>query len=199
MREMLYESALPRLACAALGAESVTFWRDEAHYKIPRMTTNATPWHHDIAGIPFKGRDIVTIWISLAPISECTGPLRTISKSHLDMTRRYRPPSRSVAADDDGSLYLDMPDFDHLIDIGDMQAETWVMETGDGLIFDSHTVHCSLPNSSQDPRIAYATRWIGADAHYEPDVYSVTDPAISIESLSNGRPSGADFKVFSLA
>jgi len=196
IRKMLRGSAVPRIACRALGAESITFWRDEAHYKTPSMLTNATPWHHDIAGIPFKGRDIVTVWISLAPIGESVGPLRTVSKSHLDMAKRYRPPSRTVAPDDDGSLYLNMPDFDALIAAGELEAKTWTMATGDGLIFDSHTVHCSLPNTSQTARIAYATRWIGADARYAPDVYSVTDPAIDVELLSDGRPSGPEFSVF---
>lgn len=194
--DMLAKSVIPDLACSILGTDDVVFWRDEIHYKNSGMRTNATPWHHGIGSFPFKGTDILTIWIPITRITEDNGPLRTISGSHLDISKRFRPPTRLPSTEDDGDLYFDIPNFDRMIEVGTADVVTWIMDPGDALAFHPYTVHGSLPNKAPVERIAYASRWLGRDARYLPDAYSVLEPGIDASSLCNGRPTGPQFRNF---
>lgn len=188
IRQMLESTMLPNLACGILDAEEVTFWRDEVHYKSANTQTNATPWHHGAGSFPFKGADALTIWIPITRVTIQDGPLQTVRESHLDMSKRFRPPTRTPSVADDGDIYVDVPNFTALNDAGTVDVTTWIMEPGDALAFHPYTVHGSLPNIAGSERIAYVSRWLGDDVRYEPDAYSVPEPAINASNLHDGRP-----------
>lgn len=193
---LLAGSALPSVACELLGCDEVMFWRDEIHYKNPASRGNATPWHHGVGSFPFKGEDALTLWLPLTDVGPDSGPLLTVADTHVDTGFRYRPPTRMPAAEDDGSLYRKIPDFDALATDGKCRIDRWTMRAGTALGFHPYTVHGSLPNRSGTPRIAYVSRWLGHDARYQPDMYSVLEPGIDPGTLTNGLPDSALFPRF---
>lgn len=193
---LLTASALPSIAAELLGCDEVMFWRDEIHYKNPASGGNATPWHHGVGSFPFKGEDVMTLWLPLTDVGPDDGPLLTVADTHVDTSFRYRPPTRTRAAEDDGSLYRTIPDFDALAAAGGCRIDRWTMRAGTALGFHPHTVHGSLPNRGATPRIAYVSRWMGRDARYEPDMYSVLEPGIDPAALKDGLPDGPLFPRF---
>lgn len=193
---LLGGSALPSVACELLDCDEVMFWRDEIHYKTPASGSNATPWHHGIGSFPFKGEDALTLWLPLTDVGPDDGPLLTVADTHRDTGFRYRPPTRMPADADDGRLYRTVPDFDALAMEGECRIDRWTMRAGSALGFHPHTVHGSLPNRSATPRIAYVSRWLGRDARYEPDMYSVLEPGVDPAALRNGLPDSPLFPRF---
>lgn len=196
LADLLAASDLPRLACDLLGCDEVVFWRDEIHYKTPNSDANATPWHHGAASFPFKGEDALTLWLPLTEVGDQDGPLLTIAGTHRDTQVRYRPPTRARAADDDGATYRTIPDFDALAAAGGARIDRWTMAAGGALGFHPYLVHGSAPNRGGRPRIAYVSRWLGRDARYEPDAYSVAEPGIDVAALRDGLPDDPAFPRF---
>jgi len=192
IRELILASNLPRLASTMLGVENVTLWRDEIHYKFGGVPKNATPWHHGAGSFPFVGEDVLTIWVALTDIGLTDAPLRTVTGSHRDATVRFRPPTRDLTLPPIAG-YADPPDFDALGERGDVDLVTWLVEPGDAIMFHPFTVHGSYPNQGLRPRMAFVTRWLGADARWAPDEYSVLDQSINEGSLIDGKPSGTYF------
>lgn len=196
LRDFLRNSRIPQIVCDILDADKATFWRDEVHLKSGGSSTNATPWHHGIGSFPFKGEDVLTLWMPLTPVSIEDGPLRTIRGSHRVLDRRYRPPTRAAQSGVGSHLYCDVPDFDRLSQEDQVEVVTWTMAPGDALAFHPYTVHSSLPNIGPRDRIAYNSRWLGRDARYEPDVYSVAEPELGEEVIVEGLPDNASFPTF---
>jgi ectoine hydroxylase-related dioxygenase (phytanoyl-CoA dioxygenase family) len=193
---LLAQSALPSVARTLLGCDEVMFWRDEIHYKHGASGGNATPWHHGVGSFPFKGEDALTLWLPLTDVGPDDGPLLTVADTHRDTGFRYRPPTRAAVPEDDGSLYRTVPDFDALAAEGRCRIDRWTMRAGTALGFHPHTVHGSLPNRGGAPRIAYVSRWLGADARYDPDMYSVLEPGVDADTLRDGLPDSPLFPRF---
>ena len=196
---LLAESALPAVARELLGCDEVVFWRDEIHYKHAASGGNATPWHHGAGSFPFKGEDALTLWLPLTDVGPDDGPLLTVADTHRDTSFRYRPPTRCAATEDDGSVYRTIPDFDALAAEGRCRIDRWTMRAGTALGFHPYTVHGSGPNRGGAPRIAYVSRWLGRDARYEPDVYSVVEAGIDAAVLRDGLPDSPLFPRFRAA
>lgn len=181
-------NVLARIAATFSESRSVHFWRDEVFFKAASDARNGTPWHHAIGSLPFKGSQLTIIWITLVEITLDNAPLRTIDVSHSRHRRRYRPPTGR------NNLpllprYSELPEFDKLLDEGKEQASVWTAKPGDAILFNAYTIHGSLPNVGTSPRIVYVTRWLGDDVVWEPDAYSVSDPAIDPETMiREGRP-----------
>lgn len=192
IREFILASNLPKLASTVLGADNVTLWRDEIHYKFSGAPKNATPRHHGAGSFPFAGDDVLTIWVALTDIGLTDAPLRTVTGSHHDASIRFRPPTRDRAIPLI-SGYADPPDFDALGERGDVDLVTWLVEPGDAIMFHPFTVHGSFPNQGLRPRMAFVTRWLGPNARWAPNEYSVLDQSINTDNLIDGKPSGTYF------
>lgn len=197
IKEEVDFAKIAHLAKTLSRSSEVFFWRDEIFSKQPDDAGNATPWHHAIGSLPFKGEKTTVVWIPLVDLDNTTSPLRTIRGSSLRHRRRYRPPTgREDLPLIEG--YSNIPDFDSLIEKGEESAMTWTAEAGDAVIFSAYTVHGSLPNTSQQTRHAYVTRWLGDDVVWQPDVYSVLDSTIDpFLMLHNSRPIEPYFERFS--
>jgi Phytanoyl-CoA dioxygenase (PhyH) len=192
----LFASSLPRLAARIMRVRRVTFWRDEAHFKQSGHATNKTPWHHGIGSFPFKGRQILTVWVPLTPVTIEDSPLQSILGSHRQQAIRYRPPTRTDVADLPG--YGDIPDFDVQIARGELDVATWTSAPGDAVLFHPFSVHGAPPNTGVNHRLAYVSRWLGDDALWQPDAFSVNDMGGEAELIVNGRPTGPLFPELTL-
>lgn len=194
--QRLLASHLPRLAAQIMRVDKVTFWRDEVHYKESGSATNKTPWHHGIGSFPFKGQQILTAWVPLTPITDEDSPLQSILGSHLQTSARYRPPTRTEEVDIPG--YVDIPDFDSQIARGELDIATWTSSPGDAVFFHPFSVHGAPPNTGRQPRMAYVSRWLGDDALWQPDAFSVNDMGAEAELIVDGRPTGPLFPAITL-
>lgn len=188
---ILLASRLPRLAARIMRVGRTTFWRDEAHFKQSGSTSNRTPWHHGIGSFPFKGQHVLTAWVPLTTVTMEDSPLQSILGSHLAQDVRYRPPTRTEGENLPG--YAPPPDFDAQIARGEAKVETWTASPGDAVLFHPFSVHGAPPNVGGRSRLAYVSRWLGDDAQWQPDAYSVDDMGAEADLIVDGRPTGPLF------
>jgi ectoine hydroxylase-related dioxygenase (phytanoyl-CoA dioxygenase family) len=104
-----------------------------------------TPWHQDLAfrDPTFEYRE-VTIWVALQDSDETSGCLMFLPGTHRDVVLEHRRP------DDGASIALEC--------VGSFEptrAVAGVLPLGGCTIHFPGTLHCSAPNVSPLPRIAY--------------------------------------------
>lgn len=163
---------------AVIGSDTIRFWYDELYVRWPGRDDNSTPWHHDIAALPFKGDKLPSVWFALGNISLGQSHFRTIKGSHADRSRRFKPPTgREARALLDG--YQMLPDFEAKIAAGECEARDWPLKLGQGVIFHPYCVHGTTANRTPKPRVSLATRWIGDGVSWAPDDYSVQEPWVT--------------------
>jgi phytanoyl-CoA hydroxylase len=111
------------------------------------------PWHQDSSIFPFEpSRPVVAIWLALTEATESNSCLRVVPGSHKT---RVAPHSRNPSGPTAGR-YVTLDDQDHT----DYCSLT--MSPGDLVIFDSHLVHSSGDNLSQQARIALCLHFAAA-------------------------------------
>ena len=125
-----------------------------------------------------------TVWIPLHDIDPDQAPLRTITASHLRREARFLPPTREDRALAPGYRFI--PDFDAMIRAGDVAVRTWTVRAGDAVIFHPYTIHGAAPLHGSRPRIAYTTRWLGADTTWQPNPHCTIDQALTRADLAPG-------------
>jgi hypothetical protein len=143
-RSECFDVAL-KLAKQILGP-SAGFFADVAILKRPRSGA-ATPWHQDEAfrDPRFSYRE-VTIWVALQDVDERSGCLMFVPGTHNGVIERHK-----VAGDDPEALALEcVGSFDKT------KAIVCSLGAGGCTIHFPRTLHCSTPNLSDIPRIAYA-------------------------------------------
>jgi ectoine hydroxylase-related dioxygenase (phytanoyl-CoA dioxygenase family) len=169
-----------------VGSKSIRFWYDELYVRWPARADNSTPWHHDIAALPFKGDKLPSVWFALGNITLGQSHFRTIKGSHLDRARRYKPPTgREAKPLIDG--YALLPDFEEKLTTGECEAQDWPLSLGEGVIFDPYCIHGTTANRTAKPRVSLATRWIGDHVRWAPDAYSVKEPWLKDSSEPDRR------------
>lgn len=161
----------PSLAIAhrLLASSKVNLFFDQLFVKEPGSPEQRTPWHQDLPYWPIRGRQVLSVWVTVDPVTDGTGALRYVRGSH-DSTGFYRPysfgkvtkPVRGV----DGEL---MPDIEVEAAAGHLDLLTWDLEPGDCLVHHGMTVHGSPGNASvATRRRAYSLRWTGDDVTWDP-------------------------------
>lgn len=153
------------IAAAAMGSDTAIFYHDQLLVKEPG-TEEVTPWHHDQPYYPVDGEQVASIWLPLDPVARDSAP-EFVAGSHRwgrwfapryfkDGTTYYAPAADGLAP---------TPDID--AHRADYRILGWAVEPGDGLLFHGLTLHGAPGNASAvHRRRAYATRWLGDDAHY---------------------------------
>ena len=69
------------IAATLMGVDQVRFWYDQMFVK-DAGTGAPTQWHHDLPFWPFRGADLVSIWVALTPVTKATSGLEYIAGSH---------------------------------------------------------------------------------------------------------------------
>jgi hypothetical protein len=133
-----------RIARQILG-DNAEFIRDVAIFKRAKRGS-PTPWHQDVAfhDPQFQYKEI-TIWMALQDVNETSGCLMFIPGSHEGPIREHTAKNR-----DGESLALECTD---QIDVS--TAVKCPISAGGCTIHFPATLHCSTPNQSEVPRIAY--------------------------------------------
>lgn len=157
-REVIETSEAACVAAALMGSNTVQMFHDHVLVKEPG-TSMATPWHSDGPYYFVEGRQTVSFWSPLDPVTDAS--LRLVAGSHR--WPKDVLPTRwvSEAAFYDGD-YMPIPD----PDAEGMDIRSFDMEPGDAVAFHFRTLHGARGNTSANRRRAFSLRLVGDDARY---------------------------------
>ncbi|WP_031360080.1 phytanoyl-CoA dioxygenase family protein [Caballeronia sordidicola] len=184
-RQFIFQSAAPAVAATLLGSETIRLYHDHLLVKEPN-TRQRTPWHQDQPYYNITGRDNVSMWIPVDPVSQ-ESRLEFVAGSHLGpwlMPRTFM--DNQAKWFPEGSL-ADLPDIE--ADRGAYPIIGWALEPGDMVCFNMLTLHASGGVSGQTRRRAFSIRFIGDDVRHAPRRWHTSPefPGLA-ETLAEGAP-----------
>ena len=184
-RDFVFESPAALIAQQIIGQERICFFYDQLFVKKPGCHV-ATPWHQDVTFWPIAGSDICSMWMPLDPVDRTSSGLEFVRGSQ-NWSERYKATTPDLNAYMLESDFLDTPNVEATRD--DFELLGWDMEPGDVLLFDGLVLHGSTGNYTTDrPRRAFASRFVGADVRFAPRHPSM--PLFWEHGLTAGDPLG---------
>lgn len=158
--EVVRGSPAAEVAADLMRSDRVQMFHDHVLVKEPG-TSKPTPWHQDGPYYFVEGRQTVSFWSPLDPVSDAT--LRCVAGSHR--WPRQVLPTRWLSEADfypESDAYMPVPD----PDAEGMEVREWALEPGDAVAFDFLTLHGARGNTTQNRRRAFSLRLVGEDARY---------------------------------
>lgn len=125
------------------------------------------PHHQDHPYLPIDGGQYFRSWVPLDTVSADGGALRYLKGSHRGPV--YRP--RSFSGNPDVAALYEISPYPEAPDFGQYGDDAWFIgdaEPGDALLHHPKTVHGSSANTSQRPRRAVTTIFVGDDTLWDP-------------------------------
>lgn len=162
LAQIMAHSPGPEAAAALMQSHKVQFFHDHVLVKEPG-TAKPTPWHQDAPYYFVEGRQTVSFWIPIDPVSEAS--LRCIKGSHK--WPKFVTPTKWLKEDNfyaDNEAFLPVPDPDKEPDR--YEVLEWEMAPGDAVAFDYRCVHGARGNLAAARRRALSLRYLGDDARY---------------------------------
>ena len=190
-RDFVENSPAAKAAARLMKSKTGRFFHDHVLVKEPGSSIE-TPWHQDQPYYCTDGRQSVSFWIPLDPISKETA-LQCIAGSHL--WGKLHKPKRFDGTDlYQGDDTEEMPDISANRD--NYQILHWAMAPGDAVAFNFRTIHGAAANTGQtNRRRAFSARWVGDDAVFV-DRQGKGSPRFEHLTLKTGQPlEGPDFPV----
>lgn len=154
------DPAVIAAAAALMNSETVQLFHDHVLVKEPG-TAKPTPWHQDGPYYFVGGRQNVSFWAPLDPVTEAS--LRCVAGSHL--WEKPVLPTRWLKEDafyPNPEEYRPVPD----PDAEGMEVLEWEMEPGDAVAFHFSCLHGARGNTTTARRRAFSLRLVGEDARY---------------------------------
>ncbi|WP_323771520.1 phytanoyl-CoA dioxygenase family protein [Antarctobacter sp.] len=158
--QVIRTSPAAEVAADLMQSDSAQLFHDHVLVKEPG-TSKPTPWHQDGPYYFVEGRQTVSFWSPLDPVTEAT--LRCVAGSHL--WEKPVLPTRWLSEDNfypDDSAYMPVPD----PDAEGMEIREWTLEPGDAVAFNYGILHGARGNNSDTRRRAFSLRMVGDDARY---------------------------------
>jgi ectoine hydroxylase-related dioxygenase (phytanoyl-CoA dioxygenase family) len=167
IRALLCESQLPALAAALMESRKVNLFYDQLFIKEPGTTNYPTPWHNDQPYWIVEGRQVISFWLALDPVTKASGAVEFIRGSHK-WDRWFQP--RSFAGE---NKYEINKDFESMPDIDAERAKYDIVHfdlaPGDMTVHHGMTVHGSSGNTTNATRRrGFSVRYTGDDVVYIP-------------------------------
>jgi len=159
-RSAIFDSGVADAAAALMGCDRVQLFHDHVLVKEPG-TNKPTPWHSDGPYYFVEGRQTVSFWVPLDPVTDAG--LRCVPGSHLwpkdVIPTRWMAETNFYPGDHD---YMPVPD----PEAEAMGIVEWPMAPGDAVAFHYRTLHGTRGNTTQNRRRAFSLRLVGEDARY---------------------------------
>jgi ectoine hydroxylase-related dioxygenase (phytanoyl-CoA dioxygenase family) len=181
-RRFIFESSMAETAGRLMRSRSARLYHDHMLTKEPG-TLQPTPWHQDQPYYNVDGRQNVSFWIPVDPVSRAS-TLEFIAGSHrgpwlmprsfLDSQAKWFP---------EGSL-ADLPDIEARR--GEFPIIGWALDPGDAVCFHMLTLHSS--RGADRRRRVFSVRFLGDDTVHAPRPWK-TSP--DFPSLAAELPAGA--------
>lgn len=160
--QVVRHSPAGEVAATLMQSETVQMYHDHILVKEPG-TTKETPWHQDAPYWFVEGKQTISLWSPMDPVSSAT--LRCVIGSHkwekLVLPVRWLSGNDFYAGDDS---FMPIPDPD--AEPEKYQIAEWAMEPGDAIAFHHRTLHGARGNTSANRRRAFSLRFVGDDARY---------------------------------
>jgi ectoine hydroxylase-related dioxygenase (phytanoyl-CoA dioxygenase family) len=191
--DVVSAAGLAELCGRLMRSPEVRLYHDHVLVKQPGAQ-QSTPWHQDQPFYNVEGRQNISAWIPVDPVTRET-TLEFVAGSHdgtwylpttfLDQQAKWFP---------EGSLQP-VPPIDDERDR--YRVVGWDMEPGDVVLFHMLTLHAAAGNSRTIPRRALSLRLLGADATHAPRPWTTSPP---FPGLEDELPAGApmDHELFPL-
>ena len=177
------DTALPGVARALMQSDSVRIYHDHLLVKEPG-TRQPTPWHQDQPYYNVSGRQNISFWIPVDPVSQ-ESTLRFVAGSHAGtwyMPRSFRDHQAKWFAD--GTL-AELPPIDAEPDRYRQLA--WALQPGDAVAFHMLTLHASGGVSPTARRRVFSVRYLGDDARHALRPWRTSPPFPGLEArLADG-------------
>lgn len=183
-RRFIFESALAETAGRLMQSATARLYHDHMLTKEPG-TRQATPWHQDQPYYNIEGRQNVSFWIPVDPVTrDCT--LELIAGSHrgpwlmprtfMDAEARWFP---------EGAL-ADLPNIDSARDR--YRILGWDLQPGDAVCFHMLMLHGARGVPGSQRRRVFSVRFLGDDIRHAPRRWK-TSP--EFPGLAEALPAGA--------
>ena len=158
--DVIRTSPAAEVAADLMQSKRVQMFHDHVLVKEPG-TSKPTPWHSDGPYYFVEGRQNVSFWSPLDPVTDAS--LRCVAGSH-DWPKPVVPTrwlsETNFYPDDD--TYMPVPD----PDAEGMDIREWEMEPGDAVAFNYGILHGARGNEAGSRRRAFSLRLLGDDARY---------------------------------
>lgn len=158
--QVIRNSPAAEVAADLMGSRSAQLFHDHVLVKEPG-TSKPTPWHQDGPYYFIGGRQNVSFWAPVDPVTDAS--LRCVTGSHL--WEKPVVPTRWLNEDNfypDSDAYIPVPD----PDAEGMDIAEWALEPGDAVAFNYWILHGARGNASASRRRAFSLRFVGDDAHF---------------------------------
>jgi ectoine hydroxylase-related dioxygenase (phytanoyl-CoA dioxygenase family) len=184
-RRFIFESPLARAAGELMRSRTARLYHDHMLTKEPG-TRQPTPWHQDQPYYNIEGRQNVSFWIPVDPVSRAS-TLEFVAGSHLGPWLMPRSFADSQAKwFPEGSL-ADLPD------VEGRRAEFpilgWELEPGDVVCFHMLALHAAKGVEGPNRRRVFSVRFLGDDVTHAPRRWATSPefPGLTDE-LAAGAP-----------
>ncbi len=182
-RRFIFETPLGEVAARLMGSRSARLYHDHMLTKEPG-TRQPTPWHQDQPYYNIEGRQNVSFWIPVDPVSRET-TLEFVAGSHrgpwlmprsfMDSQARWFP---------EGSL-ADLPDIEAHRE--QYRILGWALEPGDAVAFHMLTLHHA--RGADRRRRVFSVRFMGDDVTHAPRRWKTSPDFPGLErELPPGAP-----------
>jgi ectoine hydroxylase-related dioxygenase (phytanoyl-CoA dioxygenase family) len=183
-RHFIFDTALPEAAGRLMRSTTARLYHDHMLTKEPG-TRQPTPWHQDQPYYNVEGRQNVSFWIPVDPVSR-ESTLEFVAGSHLGpwlMPRSFMDAQAKWFPE--GTL-ADLPNIEAARD--DFPILGWELQPGDAVCFQMLTLHASRGVSGAHRRRVFSVRFLGDDITHAPRRWR-TSP--EFPGLSDELPAGA--------
>jgi ectoine hydroxylase-related dioxygenase (phytanoyl-CoA dioxygenase family) len=183
-RRFIFDSALPEAAGRLMRSSTAKLYHDHMLTKEPG-TRAATPWHQDQPYYNIDGRQNISFWIPVDPVSR-ESTLEFIAGSHLGpwlMPRSFMDAQAKWFPE--GSL-ADLPNIEAAR--GSFPILGWELQPGDAVCFHMLTLHATRGVTGPHRRRVFSVRFLGDDITHAPRRWR-TSP--EFPGLSDELPAGA--------
>lgn len=183
-RRFIFDTPLAALAGRLMQSATARLYHDHMLTKEPG-TRQPTPWHQDQPYYNIEGRQNISFWIPVDPVSRAS-TLEFVAGSHrgpwlmprsfMDSQARWFPA---------GSL-AELPDIEGRR--SDLPILGWALEPGDLVCFHMLTLHAAQGVEGTRRRRVFSVRFIGDDIRHAPRRWT-TSP--DFPELAHDLPAGA--------
>ena len=184
-RRIIFESALAETAGRLMRSQTVRLYHDHMLTKEPG-TRQPTPWHQDQPYYNIEGRQNVSFWIPVDPVSR-TSTLEFIAGSHRGPWLMPRSFMDSQAKWFPEGTLADLPDIEARR--SDFPILGWPLEPGDAACFHMLTLHAARGVEGNRRRRVFSVRFLGDDILHTPRRWKTSPDFPGLEDeLPAGSP-----------
>lgn len=190
-KQFIFDSTLAETAGRLMRSGSARLYHDHMLTKEPE-TRQATPWHQDQPYYNIAGRQNVSFWIPVDPVSRAS-TLELVAGSHLGpwlMPRTFMDAEAKWFPE--GSL-ADLPEID--ADREAFPIVGWDLQPGDAVCFHMLTLHGTRGVTGPERRRVFSARFLGDDIRHAPRRWKTSPefPGLSEQLAAGARMDHALF------